>query len=148
MSYTSLTYHIVFSTKERRRLIQPAVLPRPVEYIGGMIRQRKSRLLAGNGPEDHLHLLVSAHPTIAISDFLRDIKANSTSWVHDTFPGLRVFGWQDEYAAFTVSHSAIDAVAAYIRNQQEHHKTMTFQEELITLLKRHEIDFDEKYIHA
>jgi REP element-mobilizing transposase RayT len=146
MSYTSLKYHIVFSTKERRRLILPDVLPRLVEYVGGIARQRKARILAANGPEDHLHLLASIPPTMTVSDFLRDIKSNSSSWVHETFSGLRIFGWQDEYAAFTVSQSAIPQVTEYIQNQQEHHKTMTFQEELIALLKRHEIEFDERYI--
>jgi putative transposase len=148
MSYTALKYHIVFSTKERRRLIVPDMLGRLREYVGGIVRQRKGKLLACNGPEDHLHLLASVPPTIAVADFLRDVKANSSSRVHESFPAIEFFGWQDEYAAFTVSQSAVAQVVEYINNQQAHHKTMSFQEELIALLKRHEIDFDEKHIHA
>jgi hypothetical protein len=83
---------------------------------------------------------------IAIADFLRELKASSSGWVHDHFPNATKFKWQIGYAAFTVSHSAIESVKAYIANQEEHHRQMFFQDELRALLKRHETEFDEKYI--
>ena len=79
---------------------------------------------------------------------MRTIKSNSSGWVHKTFSPLRDFAWQDGYAAFTVSRSAKDSVVAYITNQQEHHSRMTFQDELIALLKKHDIEYDERYIWA
>jgi REP element-mobilizing transposase RayT len=146
MSYTNLNYHIVFSTKGRRALLQADVLPRLVKYIGGIARKLDGKLLEANRPDDHLHMATIVYPQKPIADFARDIKANSSKWIHKTFSQLKDFAWQDGYSAFAVSHSAIPKVIEYIRNQQEHHRKMTFQEELIALLKRHEIDFDERYI--
>jgi len=146
MSYTSLKYHIIFSTKERRPLLSANIKPRLVKYIGGIIRKLNGKLLEADGPEDHLHIAAGIHPQTGIADLIRDIKANSSGWIHDTFRQLWDFRWQDGYAAFSVSHSVVPKVIAYIRKQVQHHKTTTFQEELIALLKKHEIDFDERYI--
>ncbi|MCY2923909.1 MAG: IS200/IS605 family transposase [Planctomycetota bacterium] len=146
MSYTALKYHVVFSTKDRRRLILPAMLPRLVEYVGGIARQRKASLLAANGPEDHLHLLVAMPADLAVSEFLREVKCVSSSWIHENFPHWHGLGWQDGYAAFTVSQSGVERVQEYIQNQQKHHKTLSFEEELKTMLTRHGIAFDERYV--
>ena len=145
MSYTSLKYHIVFSTKERRALLSAELRPRVIKYIGGIIRNLKGTLIEANGSEDHLHVAAGCHPSVAVSAFVRDIKSNSTGWVRETLPELRQFGWQDEYSAFTVSESRLPALIEYIRRQEEHHKKMTFQEELKLLLAKHGIDFDERY---
>ena len=146
MSYTSLAYHIVFSTKERRALLDPDVLPRICEYLGGIVRQTEGQMLIANGTADHLHLVAIASPKIAVSDFVRVIKANSSKWIHETFPNVRMLAWQDGYGAFSVSHSAIPAVVPYIRDQQKHHEKMTFREELKRLLDRHKIEYDERYL--
>lgn len=116
------------------------------DYMGGIIRKMKGHLLAGGGVEDHIHLLALLRPSISISDVLRTIKCNSTNWVHQTLPNLKTFCWQDEYAGFTVSKSGIPRVMSYIQNQQRRHKRMTFKEELITLLDKHEIEYDPRYI--
>ncbi len=146
MSFTNLSYHIVFSTKERRPLMKPDVLARICQYVGGIIRNHDGAALAVNGTADHLHIATIAAPKIAISDFVRTIKSNSSRWVHETFPSLTDFRWQDGYSAFTVSRSVQDAVIAYVMNQQKHHEKVTFQEELISLLEKHGIEYDEKYL--
>ena len=148
MSFTNLSYHIVFSTRERRALMKPDVLGRICRYVGGIIRNHEGAALAVNGTADHLHIATIAAAKTAISDFVRTIKSNSSRWVHDTFPRLRDFHWQDGYSAFTVSRSVQDTVVAYVMNQQKHHEQMTFQEELISLLEKHGIEYDEKYLLA
>jgi len=148
MSYTNLFYHIVFSTKERRALLTDELLPRVIQYIGGIIRQLKGQLLEGGGISDHVHLAVTIPPTSTVGDFVGTFKANSTNWIHKTFPGLATFSWQDGYAAFTVSPSAMARMKQYIRSQQEHHRRMSFQEELMALLEKHGIEYDERYISA
>ena len=138
-SYTNLLYHIVYGTKERRPLIDDEFQPRLYEYLGGTIRGLKSTSLEIGGVEDHVHILAKVPPTIAISDFLEKLKANSSKWAKSVRRG---FGWQDGYSAFTVSESQVERVRAYIRNQREHHKKTSFRDELIALLKAHGVQFD------
>jgi putative transposase len=102
--------------------------------------------VAINGMPDHVHLLMILPPKIALSDALREIKANSSKWLHASKPGLGSFAWQDGYAAFTVSKSAVEPVREYIRDQKLHHRGRDFQGELLELLARHEVEFDERYI--
>ena len=146
MSYTSLKYHIVFATKERRPFLAGDIRSRAFEFLAGMIRQQGGQPLLINGPEDHVHIVASIHPAIAMADCLRDLKANSTNWIHETFKDLKTFAWQDGYWAFSVSPSVLPQLLKYVTNQQEHHKKTTFREELIWLLKNHGIEFDEKYL--
>ena len=146
MSFTNLIDHIVFSTKERRPLLLPEVRPRICRYVGGIVRNLKGIPLAINGVTDHIHIAAVLHPTVAPSDFVGKIKSNSSGWIHDTFPDMRDFRWQDGYSAFSVSQSLKDTVVAYIVNQEQHHKRMTFQEELVALLDKHGIEYDERYI--
>jgi REP element-mobilizing transposase RayT len=146
MSFTNLKYHIVFSTKDRRPFLTSDTKPRLIKYVGGIIRNLKGTLIEADGPEDHLHLAVGIHPSTSVSEFVRTLKSNCTAWVHETFAELREFHWQDEYSAFTVSHSQLPAVVEYIRRQVEHHHKMSFTDELKLLLLRHDIEFDERYI--
>jgi REP element-mobilizing transposase RayT len=146
MSYTNLTYHIVFSTKERRPFLIPDVLPRACEYMGGIIRNLKGIALAVNGTADHVHIAAKTKPTIALADFVPAVKSNCSGWIHDTFPDLRAFQWQEGYSAFSVSQSVKDSVVEYVMKQEQHHRKRTFQEELIELLKRHEVEYNEKHI--
>jgi REP-associated tyrosine transposase len=146
MSYTCLNYHIVYSTKGRGRLLSEDEMTKLCEYIAGIIRNQKNKLYIANGPSDHIHLAVSLHPEISLVDFVRTIKTNSSRWIHQRFSDLSDFAWQDGYSAFSVSHSGLEKVIEYIRNQKEHHKNMTFQEELVIFLKKHNIEYDERYI--
>jgi putative transposase len=144
-SYTCLHYHIVFSTKDRTPTITPEIRPRLWEYLAGIVRAQKGIPIQIGGTHDHIHLLVTLRQDLALSVFLRELKAGSSGWVHDTFPTAE-FWWQAGYGAFTVSHSALEAVKAYIANQDEHHAKQTFQDEFRALLVRHGIAFDEKYL--
>ena len=135
-TYTSLLAHVAFSTKNRLPYIQAEIASRLHHYLGGICRDQKCVALAVGGVEDHVHLLISYPPTIALANLLRDIKANSSKWVHETFPD-REFAWQPGYAGFSVSKSGQPAVEHYIETQAEHHKRMTIQEEFTLLIERH-----------
>jgi putative transposase len=144
-SFSSLHCHIVFSTKHRLPQIDNEWRPRLHEYIGGVLRNNSSALIAAGGIPDHIHLLVSLGRTISIADALRLIKTNSSSWIHDEikFPE---FQWQNGYGAFAVSYSNIEQVKTYIANQESHHQTLTFQDEFRELLTRHGLEWDERYV--
>jgi putative transposase len=140
-SFTQLTCHFVFATKHRLPTIRDCFRERMHAYMGGIIRARKGQLLAAGGLPDHLHLLACCSPTIAIADLIRDIKANSSKWINELPGGGPPFEWQKGYGAFSVSWSNVGRVEEYIRNQAEHHRIKSFQDEYIGLLKRHKIPF-------
>ena len=145
-SYTNLLYHLVFSTRDRRPIITVDRRPRLYEYVGGMIRQFGGIALTIGGIEDHLHLLAKLRPDRALSDILRDLKANSTGWMHEVFPDAKDFSWQKGYGAFTVSSSLVPAVSKYIANQETHHKKQSFRDEFVEILRLNEVEFDERYL--
>jgi putative transposase len=145
-TYTKLYYHIVFSTKNRQPFVTTAIQDELHKYISGVVRGINGSCIEINGIPDHIHLLAILPPKIAISDALRDIKANSSKWVHESKPELMSFGWQDGYAAFTVSKSQVDPVREYIREQKHHHGLRDYKAELLSLLARHDVDYDERYI--
>ncbi len=145
-SYTNLLYHIVFSTKDRRPLIEPAIAGRLHEYLGGGVRGEGGAALAINGTADHVHILAHLRQDKTLSDVLRSINANSSKWVKETFATQQGFAWQSGYGAFTVSESQVERVGAYIRDQETHHRRQTFEEEFAALLKAHGIAFDPKYV--
>ena len=147
MSYTSLQYHVVFATKERHPWLTPEILSRATKYIGGVAREIGGRLVEGNGQPDHLHLAAIIPASMAVSDFVRRVKTSSSRWFHQMGPEMSNFAWQDGYSAFSVSLSQLDSVAAYIRRQQEHHRRMTFEEELIEFFERHGISYDKRYLN-
>ena len=146
-SFTNLIYHIVFSTKNRQPLITDDVKSRLYEYIGGTIRKQGGISLAINGMNDHVHVLAKLRPDKSVSDILRDLKANSSGWMHDVFPELKDFSWQNGYGAFTVSASQVENVREYIANQEAHHQKIgSFRDEFIKMLRANKIEFDEKYL--
>jgi REP element-mobilizing transposase RayT len=144
-SFASLHCHIVFSTKQRQPLIETEVQPRLFEYLGGIFRGHSSRLIAAGGVPDHVHLLVSLGREIAVADVLRLVKTNSSRWMHKEI-GLARFAWQSGYGAFAVSFSNINQVRSYLTKQEEHHRRVTFQEEFRELLRRHGLEWDERYV--
>jgi len=143
---TCLHYHIVFSTKNRQPQIREDIRRRLYDYMGGIIKSEGGILFAVGGTEDHVHLLASFPAQPSVADCLRAIKANSSKWMHETFPDHPTFAWQSGYGAFSVSRSNDDAVRRYIAAQEEHHQRVTFQEEYIEFLRRHEVPYDERYI--
>ena len=116
------------------------------EYIGGILREENGTLIEIGGMPDHVHILARLSPTIAISDVLRIIKTNSSKWFDDTFELSPHFAWQRGFGAFSVSASNVEQVTRYIQNQEEHHKTLSFQDEYRQLLIRNGIEFDERYL--
>src|SRR5215471_268921 len=145
-SYTNLLYHIVFSTKDRRPPITPDYEIRLYDYIGGTLRDAGGISLELNGTEDHIHLLAKLRPTRAVSDVLRDLKANASGWMHDVFPKLSDFSWQRGYGAFTVSQSNVEDVRRYIARQKADHRRVSFRDEFIQFLQANRIEYDERFI--
>jgi putative transposase len=141
MSYTNFLYHIVFGTKGRLPLIKNDLKPRLYEYLGGTIRGLGGIAFEINGIEDHVHLLVKIPPTIKFSDFLRELKANSSKWVNENTN--EKFAWQRRYGAFTVSESQFEIVRNYIRKQEEHHKKFDYKQEFESFLKVNKIEVGE-----
>ena len=146
MSYISSYFHCVFSTKERQSLISPQLRERLWPFLGGIARQNEMTAMEIGGMPNHVHLLLSLPSTLSIAKAMQLIKGGSSKWVHDTFPEHRRFGWQVKYGAFSVSVSRLDETVAYIKNQEEHHRRMTFQEEFVIFLKKHQITYDERYL--
>jgi REP element-mobilizing transposase RayT len=145
-TYSNLLFHIVFSTKERKPLIRDSFRQRLYEYMSGMARNEFVRALTIGDTDNHLHALLVLPTDISVAEALRKWKSLSSKWVHETFPGETDFGWQDGYGAFSVSQSLVAHVRAYIDNQAEHHKKMSFEDEFIALLKRHGIEYDPRYV--
>ena len=145
-TYANLLYHIVFSTKGRKPLIADDLREELYRYIGGIIRAEGGIQLEIGGISDHVHILSKLKPADSVSQMLNRIKANSSKWVNENGKlGVR-FTWQEGYAAFSVSESRVPDVVQYIRNQEEHHRKHSFQEELVALLKRHRIEYDPRYL--
>jgi len=145
-TYTSLTYHIVFSTKYRRPTIRSEFRERLYQYIGGIIRQHQGALLEIGGIEDHLHLMVGIAANQSVSEMLRLIKSNSSAWVNETVKPVQKFSWQPGYGAFTVSHSQKPTVKRYIQKQPQHHQSKSFRDEFIQILVAHGIEYDPQFV--
>src|SRR5215471_7340895 len=145
-TYTSLHYHFIFSTKNREPWIAQSIEDRIWPYIGGIARKHKMTAIQVGGVEDHIHALVMAPPTLSPSEIAQYLKGESSTWIHGEFRRLRLFEWQDGYGAFTVNKSQIPQVVEYIKNQREHHRKKTFQEEYLELLQKHGADYDERYL--
>ncbi|HYI07630.1 MAG TPA: IS200/IS605 family transposase [Thermoanaerobaculia bacterium] len=143
-TYSSLSTHVTFSTKRRQPIITPDLEARLLPYFGGIVRQLGGTVLVSNTVPDHVHLLIELPPTITMSEAIGQLKGSSSKWIHDSFPERRTFAWQRGFGAFSVSRSNVPGVARYIESQKEHHRKVTFEEELVRLLRRHGIDFDER----
>ena len=145
-TYTQILYQIVFSTKDRKNTLYKKNRDKLFRYIKGILKNKKCVLYKINGIENHVHLATHVHPTIAVSSLVKDIKVSSSIWIKENnlFPGFN--GCQEGYSAFTYSIKEKDALVKYIENQQAHHKTKTFRQELIDLLTEHGIYFNEKYL--
>lgn len=145
-TYTQIYYHIVFTTKNR----EPALIADNREslfrYIWGILKNNDCHLYRINGVEDHLHILTGLHPTVCLSDLVKSIKISAAKWIKENrfFPNFQQ--WQDGYGAFTISHSDRDSVVEYIKNQEAHHRRVSFQDEFRDMLKRFGVEFDEKYL--
>ncbi|MEZ5346222.1 MAG: IS200/IS605 family transposase [Pyrinomonadaceae bacterium] len=138
--------HCVFSTKERRKLISPEIAERLYPYFGGIARKNKMKLIAVGGMKDHIHLLVSLPSTISISKAMQSLKGNSSKWMHETYPELKLFEWQRGYGAFSIGVSDLERTTNYINNQAKHHKNHSFEDEYLAFVRKNGLEYDEKYV--
>ncbi|MDZ4841192.1 MAG: IS200/IS605 family transposase [Hyphomicrobium aestuarii] len=145
-TYSQLLLHVVTSTKGRKPWISAPVAERLYPYIGGIVRAERGVLYEIGGIEDHVHMYLRWRPDCAVSDLMRKVKSGSSRWLHDTFPELAAFAWQEGYSVFSVSKSQEDALKRYIQTQVEHHKSEDFKSELLRVLRDQRIEFDEKYV--
>jgi putative transposase len=145
-TYTNLLIHSLFSTKGRQPALKAELKARLFPYMAGIIANLKCRPVIINGPEDHVHLLFVLPAALSLADLLERLKANSSKWVHEELPKYSSFAWQSGYTAFSVSQSNLAAVKRYIARQEEHHRKLTYQEEVLAFLKKHGIDYDPRYV--
>jgi putative transposase len=145
-SYVSLVVHIVFSTEGRVPLIIADHRESLYEYMGGIVRKERGSLLEIGGMPDHVHLLVRLRASLSLSDMVKQIKGGSSFWMNQSPSNVHYFGWQNGYGAFSVSESQVEAVRRYIQNQERHHARRTFRSEMLTLLRKHRIEFEEEYV--
>ncbi|MGB7500399.1 MAG: IS200/IS605 family transposase [Moheibacter sp.] len=145
-TYTQIIYQIVFSTKHRNPVLTKDGRKRLNTYIWSLLENKRCHPYMINGVEDHIHIVASVHPTIALSNLIKDIKVSSSEFIKEEviFPGFD--NWQVGYGAFTYSIKEIENLIKYVANQEEHHKKESFRDEYIRLIQEHGIEFDEKYL--
>jgi REP element-mobilizing transposase RayT len=145
-TYTQILYQIVFSTKNRKPVLLKENREKLYKDIWGILKNKNCHLYRINGVEDHLHIITHLHPSISLSNLVKDIKLGSSSYMKENqlFPDFD--GLQEGYAAFTYTINEKEGLIRYVQNQEEHHKKMTFKEELVVLLKEHNVEFDERYL--
>ncbi len=145
-TFTSLLTHAVFSTSGRAPLLADSIRPDVHAYVGGILRELRALPIAIGGTRDHIHFLARLPAELAVADCLRLVKTNSSRWIKHNWPERRAFAWQGGYAAFSVSESSRQTVSRYIRDQAQHHQRISYQDEFLALLKKHGVEFDERYI--
>jgi REP element-mobilizing transposase RayT len=138
--------HVIFSTKERRHLIKADVQPSLYAYMAGTLKNLDSPGLEIGGTANHLHLLVALSKKVALSDVVAELKKSSSKWIKTKGPAYSHFAWQEGYGAFSIGQSQVTQLRRYIVRQAEHHKTRSFEEELIETLKKYDVAYDERYI--
>ncbi|MBN4066596.1 IS200/IS605 family transposase [Simkania negevensis] len=145
-SLSAILIHVIFSTKQRQRFIQPDVLPDLHRYMVGIARSHKAYVHEIGGIEDHVHLLISLPRTLSISKLVEDVKKSSSKWIKTKGGIYQDFAWQSGYGALSIGQSGMDGLKNYIQNQREHHQKVSFQDEYRLLLKKYGVAFDEKYV--
>lgn len=145
-TYTQIYIQIVFAVKGRQNLISKENREELHKFITGIVSNRGQKLFAVLAMPDHVHILVSIGPTIALSDLVRDIKAGSSKFINEKKWMNEKFSWQEGYGAFSYSKSGVDSVVKYILNQEEHHKIKSFKNEYLDFLEKFQIDYDSKYL--
>jgi putative transposase len=142
-TYSQNVVHVVFSTKNRQRIISAEFQPRLWRYVGGICQRQKIILHAVGGMEDHLHALIQIPPTLGLAKAVSILKSNSSRWANQ---GGQKLMWQEGYAAFSVSASVVSLVEKYIANQKVHHRRINFDEEFLLLLRKHGVAFDPRFV--
>ena len=145
-TYTQIYIQVVFAVMGRANLIRKEWREELHKYISGIVRNKKQKLIAINSVFDHIHILIGLKPDIALSDLVRDIKANSSRFINDKRFVRGRFSWQEGFGAFSYSHLELSSVIDYIVNQEKHHSKKTFREEYEEMLKEYQIEYNKEYV--
>ena len=145
-THTSISIHFIFAVSGRENAITTQFKEDLLGYIGGIVKNHKHSVFAINSHFDHVHMFLGVHPSQSISDLMRDVKSNSSRFMNEKRSSNRRFEWQDGYAAFSYARSQREQVIKYIETQEEHHRERSFREEVIEMLQKFEIQFDERYL--
>ena len=145
-TYTKIYIQVVFAVQGRQCLIEPDHKEEIYKYITGIVTNQGQKMLQINGVADHVHLLIGMKPNIALSDIVRDVKAGSSKFINEKRWIKGKFNWQEGFGAFSYGHSQLDKVIQYIRDQEKHHRQNSFKDEYMTLLRKFDIAFEDKYV--
>ena len=145
-TYTNILIHALFSTKDRQPWLVPRIREETFSYLGGAVNALGGQSLLVNGPLDHVHMLFVQPRRLSIADVMEKVKANSSGWAKRRWPKRRPFGWQAGYAAFSVSKSHVEQVKRHIRNQEQHHRKISFLEEVVAFLDKNGVEYDPRYV--
>ena len=145
-TYINILIHTVFSTKNRESWLSSLLRERLYPYMCGIARENGLKVLCIGGTDNHIHILLSLDLTTSIAKAIQFIKGGSSKWIHETFPELRLFSWQEGYGAFSIGISNVDETKKYIENQEKHHGKESFRDEYLKFLRKNSVDFDEKYM--
>jgi len=145
-TYINILIHTVFSTKNRESWLSSSLRERLYPYMCGIARENGLKVLCIGGTDNHIHILLLLDSTTSIAKAIQLIKGGSSKWIHETFPELRLFSWQEGYGAFSIGISNVDETKKYIENQEKHHSKESFRDEYLKFLRKNNIDFDEKYL--
>jgi len=145
-TFTRILLHVVFSTKNRANLIAPAIETPLHHYIRGIVTNLQCHLLGIGGTADHVHMLVSMAKAVTVVELMEVVKKESSKWVKTQGSPFASFYWQEGYGAFSIGESGVDALRAYIDNQKEHHRTVSFEDEFLKFLSKYNVPYDERYL--
>ena len=145
-TYTKIYIHVIFTVQGRQNLMDRQHKDELYKYITGIIQNKKQKVISINGMSDHIHILIGIKPDTALSDLIRDVKANSSKFINERRWVAGRFHWQEGFGAFSYSHSQLGSVANYIKNQEEHHSKKTFKDEYLGMLRKFGVDYNPKYI--
>lgn len=145
-TFSQIYIQVVFAVKGRSNLIHKSWEEELYKYITGIVQNKEQKMLAINGMPDHIHFLIGMKPSYCLSDLVREIKKSSNTFINEKNFVVGKFEWQSGYGAFSYSHSVLDNVIAYVKNQKEHHKKTSFREEYKEFLKKFEVDFKDEYL--
>jgi putative transposase len=145
-TYSQIYIQTVFAVDGRLSLIRAEFKEELYEYMTGIVRNSRQKLIAINGMSDHVHILIGLKPSMALADLVQDIKVGSSKFINKKQWVRGRFSWQEGYGAFSYGHSQLDTIINYIRNQEKHHRRRTFKDEYLAWLKKYEVRFDDKFL--
>ena len=145
-TFSQIYIQTVFAVSTRQSLIKPEFREEFYKYITGIVRNQKQKLISINRMPDHVHILIGLKPAMALADLVQEIKSDSTNFINRKKWIRGRFSWQEGYGAFSYGHSQLNTIISYIQNQEKHHERRSFRDEYLTLLKKFDIAFDDKYV--